>query len=99
MRRGRQRCKLRAKVFDTLRVLGQNHGRFVGKNELKKPVGTDDIVEEVALAQNLTVLRIPPKEDGQKYVETLAPMTALREEPMTGCAAPTTKYRSNRSSE
>jgi DNA-binding winged helix-turn-helix (wHTH) protein len=68
-----QPLQLRAKVFDTLRVLVQNHGRLVGKDELMKAVWPDAIVEEGNLAHNLTVLRrtLGGKEAAQQYVETV----------------------------
>ena len=71
--RAGQPLQLRAKVFDTLRVLVQNHGRLVGKDELMKAVWPDAIVEEGNLAHNLTVLRkaLGGKQAAQQYVETV----------------------------
>jgi DNA-binding winged helix-turn-helix (wHTH) protein len=71
--RGGQPMPLRAKVFDTLRVLVQNHGRLLGKDELMNAVWPDAIVEEGNLAHNLTVLRkaLGGKEAAQEYVETV----------------------------
>jgi DNA-binding winged helix-turn-helix (wHTH) protein len=54
---GGQPMPPRAKVFDTLRVLVQNHGRLLGKDELMNAVWPDAIVEEGNLAHNLAVLR------------------------------------------
>ena len=48
---------LRAKVFDTLCTLVQNHGTLVTKDELMRAVWPDAVVEEGNLAHNLTVLR------------------------------------------
>jgi DNA-binding winged helix-turn-helix (wHTH) protein len=68
-----QPVQLRAKVFDTLRVLVENHGKLVGKDELMKAVWPDAIVEEGNLAHNLTVLRksLGDKETGKQHVETV----------------------------
>src|SRR5262252_4799442 len=65
--------QLRAKVFDTLRVLVENHGRLVTKTDLMKAVWPDAIVEEGNLAHNLTVLRkaLGEKETGYQHVETV----------------------------
>ena len=41
-----QPVQLRAKVFDTLRVLVENHGRLVCKDDLMKAVWPDAVVEE-----------------------------------------------------
>src|SRR5262249_22553361 len=48
---------LRAKVFDTLCLLVENHGTLVTKDELMRAVWPDSVVEEGNLAHNLTVLR------------------------------------------
>ena len=68
-----QPVQLRAKVFDTLRVLVENHGRLVGKDDLMKAVWPDTVVEEGNLAHNLTVLRkaLGDKETGTQHVETV----------------------------
>ncbi|HYM12884.1 MAG TPA: AAA family ATPase, partial [Bryobacterales bacterium] len=59
--------------FDTLRVLVENCGRLVSKDELMKAVWPDAVVEEGNLAHNLTVLRkaLGGKEAGQQYVQTV----------------------------
>jgi DNA-binding winged helix-turn-helix (wHTH) protein/tetratricopeptide (TPR) repeat protein len=71
--RSGQPLPVRAKVFDTLRVLVQNHGRLVRKDELMKAVWPDAMVEEGNLAHNLTVLRktLAGKEATPEYVETV----------------------------
>ena len=68
-----QPVQLRAKVFDTLRVLVENHGRLVGKDDLMKALWPDAVVEEGNLAHNLTVLRkaLGDKETGKQHVETV----------------------------
>jgi DNA-binding winged helix-turn-helix (wHTH) protein/Tol biopolymer transport system component len=49
---------LEPKVFDTLLVLVENHGKVVGKEELMKAVwGPDTFVEEGSLARNVSLLR------------------------------------------
>src|SRR5215469_3145384 len=52
-----QPVPLRAKVFDTLCALVENHGTLVTKDELMRAVWPDAVVEEGNLAHNLTVLR------------------------------------------
>ena len=71
--RNGQTVQLRAKVFDTLRVLVENHGRLVGKDDLMKAIWPDAVVEEGNLAHNLTVLRkaLDDKETGKQHVETV----------------------------
>ncbi len=64
---------LRAKVFDTLRVLVQNGGRLVSKDDLIKAVWPDTIVEDNNLAHNIATLRrvLGEKDGGEKYIETV----------------------------
>src|SRR3954454_6122206 len=71
--RGGHPISLRGKVFDTLRVLVENHGKLVSKDEILKSVWPDVVVEEGNLAHNLTVLRkaLGEKETGQHHVETV----------------------------
>jgi len=65
--------ELRAKVFDTLRVLVENHGHLVSKEHLLKAVWPDAVVEEGNLSHNLAVLRkaLGEKQSGEKYIETV----------------------------
>lgn len=65
--------ELRAKVFDTLRVLVENHGHLVGKEQLLKAVWPDAVVEEGNLAHNLAVLRkaLGEKQSGEQYIQTV----------------------------
>ena len=76
----------RAKVFDTLRVLVENHGRLVGKDDLMKAVWPDAVVEEGNLAHNLAVLRkaLGEKPEDHQYIVTV-PALARRWE---GAARP-----------
>lgn len=64
---------LRAKIFDTLCVLVEAHGRLVDKDELIRRVWPDAVVEEGNLAHNISALRKTLGEPvtGQKYVETV----------------------------
>ncbi len=64
---------LRLKVFDTLRVLVQNAGRLVTKQELLDSVWPGTAVEENNLNHNVSVLRkaLGEKATGQQYIETV----------------------------
>ncbi len=71
--RGDVAIPLRARVFDTLVVLVQNHGRLVRKDELMRAVWGDTIVEENNLDQNISVLRkaLGQRPGGDIYIETV----------------------------
>ena len=73
LREGRP-VPLRAKLFDTLLVLVENHGRLVGKDELMKVLWPDAVVEEGNLAHNISQLRhaLGERRTGQQFVETVA---------------------------
>ncbi len=64
---------LRGKVFETLHVLVENHGRLVRKNVLMQAVWPDSVVEENNLDRNISAIRKalgkPP--GGGKYIETI----------------------------
>jgi eukaryotic-like serine/threonine-protein kinase len=64
---------LQPKAFDLLHVLVQHHGHLLEKDELLKVVWPDTIVEEVNLANNISVLRKALGEDGngQRFIETV----------------------------
>ena len=64
---------LRLKVFDTLRVLVENAGRLVTKEELLQAVWPDTAVEENNLNHNVSVLRkaLGERATGQQYIETV----------------------------
>ena len=47
--RNGQSVPLRAKVFDTLRVLVENHGRLVAKDALMKAVWPDAVLFEAEM--------------------------------------------------
>ena len=68
-----QPITLRAKIFDTLCVLVEAHGRLLDKDELIHRVWPDAVVEEGNLAHNISALRktLGEPATGQKYVETV----------------------------
>jgi DNA-binding winged helix-turn-helix (wHTH) protein/pimeloyl-ACP methyl ester carboxylesterase len=71
--RGSDVIPLRLKVFDTLRVLVENAGRLVTKQELYATVWPETIVEENNLNHNVSVLRkaLGDRATGQQYIETV----------------------------
>jgi DNA-binding winged helix-turn-helix (wHTH) protein/tetratricopeptide (TPR) repeat protein len=93
LREGRP-VRLRAKVFDTLRVLVEQQGRLIGKEELMRGIWPDSIVEENNLDHNISTLRkaLGGKATGQQYIETVpkqgyrfvAAVKQIRESPDTG---------------
>src|SRR6476646_8720824 len=68
-----QPVQLRAKVFDTLRTLVENHGALVTKDSLMRAVWPDAAVEEGNLAHNVTALRkaLGDIDTRQQHVETV----------------------------
>ena len=64
---------LRLKVFDTLRVLVENAGRLVTKEELLQAVWPDTTVEENNLNHNVSILRklLGERATGQAFIETV----------------------------
>src|SRR5215475_8042240 len=68
---------LQPKVFDLLLVLVERHGRLLEKDELMKAVWPDSIVEEVNLANNISILRKTLSENGERFIET-APKRGYR---------------------
>lgn len=64
---------LRIKVFETLRVLVENAGRLMTKQELLDAVWPDAVVEENNLTHTISVLRkaLGEPATGQEYVETV----------------------------
>jgi DNA-binding winged helix-turn-helix (wHTH) protein len=71
--RGSEVIPLRAKVFETLALLVENHGRLMSKEELMKAVWPDAVVEENNLNHNISVLRkaLGERATGQAYIETI----------------------------
>lgn len=64
---------LRAKVFDTLVMLVENHGRLVRKQELISRIWPDSIVEENNLDHNISQLRraLADGSNGDIFIETV----------------------------
>ncbi len=64
---------LTPKVFAVLRVLVENSGHLVEKDDLLKQVWPDSFVEEGALNRAVSVLRkaLDDNPPGQKYIETV----------------------------
>ena len=71
--RGSEVIPLRLKVFDTLRVLVENAGRLVTKQELLDTVWPETTVEENNLNHNVSMLRkaLGERATGQQYIETV----------------------------
>ena len=71
--RGSDVIPLRLKVFETLRVLVENAGRLVTKQELLDTVWPETTVEENNLNHNVSVLRkaLADPATGQQYIETV----------------------------
>jgi pimeloyl-ACP methyl ester carboxylesterase len=65
---------LRAKVFDTLRMLVEHHGRLVRKHDLLAAVWPDATVEETNLSHNISELRraFAAGRSGPVYIETVS---------------------------
>lgn len=61
------------KVFDTLVLLVENRGRLIKKEELLKALWPGNVVEEQALAHNISLLRKILKDpaDNPKFIETV----------------------------
>src|SRR5262249_29449995 len=68
---------LQPKVFDLLLALVERPGRLLEKDELMKAVWPDTVVEEVNLANNISILRKTLSEKGERYIET-APKRGYR---------------------
>jgi TolB-like protein/DNA-binding winged helix-turn-helix (wHTH) protein/Tfp pilus assembly protein PilF len=64
---------LRPKVFDILRVLVENHGHLVDKEELMRSVWTEQFVEEGNLNKNVSMLRqaLGEGQNGHTFIETV----------------------------
>jgi DNA-binding winged helix-turn-helix (wHTH) protein/pimeloyl-ACP methyl ester carboxylesterase len=64
---------LRSKVFDTLCILVENHGRLVRKDELMHRLWPDSVVEENNLDHNISKLRqaLDDGSNGQRLIETV----------------------------
>jgi TolB-like protein/DNA-binding winged helix-turn-helix (wHTH) protein/tetratricopeptide (TPR) repeat protein len=62
---------LRPKAFDVLRVLVENSGRLVTKDELVKAAWPNVIVNDDALAQCIRDIRKALKDEGDLYIRTV----------------------------
>lgn len=88
---------LQPKVFDLLLVLVERHGHLLEKDELMEAVWPDTIVEEVNLANNISILRKTLSENGQQFIETVpkrgyrfvAPVQEFIAQPEVGADVPT----------
>jgi TolB-like protein/DNA-binding winged helix-turn-helix (wHTH) protein/Tfp pilus assembly protein PilF len=72
--RNNQTIPLTPKAFDTLLLLVENSGHLLSKDELMKRLWPGTFVEEVNLAQNISVIRraLDNKDGGAHYIETVA---------------------------
>lgn len=64
---------LTPKVFDTLLVLVEHHGRVLDKDYLMRALWPNSFVEETSLARNISLLRKTLGEcpEDQKYIQTI----------------------------
>lgn len=71
---GERAVKLQPKVFDTLQMLVENHGRLVDKDNFLKGLWPDTFVEEATLAHCVSELRRALRQDseGTEFIETVA---------------------------
>jgi Tol biopolymer transport system component/DNA-binding winged helix-turn-helix (wHTH) protein len=70
---GDERIALTPKIFDTLKILVQNAGRLLEKEELMREIWPDRFVDEGNLAFNVKVLRKSLGDDANepKFIETV----------------------------
>lgn len=66
--------RLQPKVFDTLEMLVENHGRLVEKDSFLKALWPETFVEEATLAHCVSELRrtLRNEGDGTEFIETVA---------------------------
>jgi TolB-like protein/Flp pilus assembly protein TadD len=71
---GQKAVKLQPKVFDTLVMLVENHGRLVEKDNFLKGLWPDTFVEEATLAHCVSELRktLRAEGGGTEFIETVA---------------------------
>jgi len=71
---GQKPVKLQPKVFDTLVMLVENHGRLVEKDNFLKGLWPDTFVEEATLAHCVSELRrtLRAEGGGTEFIETVA---------------------------
>ena len=63
---------LPAKEFETLRMLVENNGRVLSKDEMMSAIWKDTFVEESNLAQYVSRLRKILNVDGNQYIKTIS---------------------------
>jgi pimeloyl-ACP methyl ester carboxylesterase/DNA-binding winged helix-turn-helix (wHTH) protein len=87
--RGGNVIPLRGKVFDTLRLLLDNAGRLMPKEELLRALWPDAVVEENNLNHNISLLRktLGEKTAEQVYIETIPRIGFRFVAPVTRIAA------------
>lgn len=66
-----QLVPLMPKLFDTLLLLVENHGRVLEKGELMQELWPDSFVEEGSLSHNVSILRKLLGAGAEQYIETL----------------------------
>jgi pimeloyl-ACP methyl ester carboxylesterase len=73
LRSSGQSIPLRSKVFDTLVILVENHGRLLRKDELMRKIWPDSNVEENNLDHSISELRrvLGEGRSGAKFIETV----------------------------
>src|SRR4029079_11545674 len=73
LRRAGQPVPLTPKAVQTLMVLVESRGRLLDKEELLNRIWPDTFVEEITLAQNISILRkaLGVDEEGRQYIETV----------------------------
>jgi DNA-binding winged helix-turn-helix (wHTH) protein len=76
-----QAVALTPKVFELLRVLVENGGHLVEKDELMTAVWPDSFVEEANLTVNMSALRkaLGDQPSGRPYIETVPKGDPLRD--------------------
>src|SRR3954470_17823396 len=63
---------LPTKEFETLRMLVENNGRVLSKDEMMSAIWRDTFVEESNLAQYVSRLRKILNVDGEQYIKTIS---------------------------
>ena len=89
--KGGEPVTLKPRVFDTLRVLVENAGNLMTKEELAAVLWPETVVSDGSLTQNIWLLRraLEEGEGGERYIETvprvgyrfIAPVRLSKEEP------------------
>ncbi len=72
LKSGEQDIELRPKSFELLRLLAENAGRLVGKEEIAAKVWPDVVVTDSSLTQCIKELRRALGNDGERLIVTVA---------------------------